>query len=283
MVEQSIIRFFADRIYDELGIVYKEEVFYQLETRLKAIAKQLNYDSVEEFYEKAKVGLHGAALQLLLDASTNNETTFFRDIKVFNAVMKKIDEVSAKQNRMTPFSIWSAACSTGQEPYSLAMLLHEKIDRLPGKSFRILATDISERVLARASEGIYNQIEVHRGLPEEKLKRYFEAKSIDMVRDPMWRIKSNIRMYVTFRKQNLKQAFSGIESFDFVFCRNVLIYQNMDSKQEIISRLTQHVKDGGFLVLGGAESLVGLSDDFEMEYVDGAVLYRKKNTIKAAV
>lgn len=281
MMDNKILKFFADKIYDELGIVYKEENYYQLETRLNNIAHQLNFADVDVFYKNALNGLTGHALQLLLDVSTNNETTFFRDIKVFNAIEAKVKEMSSKPNR-APISIWSAACSSGQEPYSLAMMLSQDVESLPGQSFRILATDISESVLKRAKDGIYNQIEVQRGLPALKLAKYFEEANTDMNRDPKWRLKSSIKMYVTFRKQNLKHEFVGIDSFDFVLCRNVLIYQNMENKKEIISRLANHVKDGGYLILGGAESLVGLSDAFEMEHVEGAVIYRKKHSMKMA-
>ena len=272
----KILNFYADFIKKELGIIYQEDTFYQLEARLNDIVSQLNYESIEDFYQKTHKNLEGHARQLLLDIATNNETSFFRDPKVFKALEK--DLISKFKNNpdniQKPIRIWSIACSTGQEPYSLCMMIKKCLDNHP---FHILATDISNRALDVAKNGLYSQLEIQRGLPMTHLIRFFNEASQDMKRDPRWQIKSDLKIHIQFRLLNLLDENFGTSMFDYILCRNVLIYQEKDQKKAIVEKIYRNLRDNGVLILGGAESMLGVSDQYEMKIVEGAIFYEKKN------
>jgi chemotaxis protein methyltransferase CheR len=222
-------------------------------------------------YEVGKKGIQGQFKQLLLDIATNNETSFFRDPKMFKSfeqLLKNHGTELAYRN----LRIWSAASSTGQEALSLAMLIQEYNLKNSSKiQFSIVGTDISERVLTKAKAGTYSQLEVQRGLPSPYLIKYFKKDDSDF-----WIANRELTRDIEFKKQNLKEPFIQLGDFDFIFCRNVLIYQNVEGKKEILSRMTSMLRPGGHLILGSGESLLGLSTDYEQENIDGAIFYRKK-------
>lgn len=267
------LKFFADFIQKELGIVYSHENYFQLEKRILEISKQLQLPSEEALYDKAQSGISGHFRQLLLDVATNNETSFFRDPKIFRAIENHvIPDIVQKFPKLSVIRIWCAASSFGQEPYSLAMLLAEmkvKNPRLP--RFEIVATDISQAALNRAKEGKYSQLEVQRGLPAALLAKYF-TKS----KDDMWTVKPEIRISVQFKTQNLLDPLNGLGQFEIVLCRNVLIYQTESKKKEIIGEVTKRISGQGALILGAAESLLGLSDKFDQVLKEGAVFFSRK-------
>jgi len=270
---ERILQFFAKVIEAELGIVYEESNYFQLENRLQEIARQVGVGDINALYEQAKNSLSGPLKQLLLDVATNNETSFFRDPKIFKAIENLLftPESTPVQSDET-LRIWSAACSTGQEPLSLAMMLTER--RLKSgspSSFNILATDISERVLTKAQSGIYTQLEVQRGLPTAMMLKYFSKDEQDR-----WIASLDLRRHIEYSKVNLRDKFGFAGLFHLVLCRNVLIYQSVAGKREILARITAALCPGGYLVLGSGESLIGLSDEFEHKTLDGAIVYRKK-------
>jgi chemotaxis protein methyltransferase CheR len=279
MVSKEIVQYFADHIYRRLGIVYSVDNFYQLEGRLTEIAKNLKYDSIEKLYENLKKGLSLSEERILLDTATNNETLFFRDGKVYSALEKIFDELCSYKDRSSHIRVWSAASSTGQEPYSLAMLLCDRLPKMGDQKFFILASDISERVLEYAKKGVYEQLEIQRGLPALKLATYFEEASPDMTHTPKWQIQSRIREYMDFKKINLKEwaTWPQVGLFDVILCRNVLIYQDIANKKQIVEQMVHQLKEGGYLILGGSESLIGITDQLEMTHFDGAIFYRKIN------
>ena len=192
----------------------------------------------------------------MVDAMTTNETFFFRDKTPFDHLKDAIFPALAQARRGSRIRIWCAACSTGQEPYSLAMLLEEAAEKFPGWNFEILATDLSGEVLAKAKSGRFSQFEVQRGLPIQMLVNYFSKVG------EQWQIAPEIRDMVTFRHANLLHDFSNFGLFDVVFCRNVLIYFEPAMKSSVLNRLARSVASDGYLLLGAAETVVGLSDAF---------------------
>lgn len=264
------LAFFAKVIEGELGIIYAEDNYYQLQNRLEDIARLLGDDGIPTLHARAQKGITGSFRQLLLDLATNNETSFFRDPRVFNAlaevVLPELKPVAGKVR------IWSAASSTGQEALTLSMVIEELLAKKPiATRFEILGTDISERVLERARKRVYTQLEVQRGVPAPLLLKYFTRAANDQ-----WCPVPRIAERTTFAKLNLKDTFHFPEKFQLILCRNVLIYQNMESKIEILRRLTAQLAEDGYLVLGSGESLLGISADYEARNIGGALVYRKR-------
>ena len=274
---QEILKYFAGYIEANLGIVYSETNWFQLESRVKDLVTLLSLKSVQELYDKTRAGLPPEMKQLLLDVATNNETSFFRDVDLFTAlreqvlVSKRFDGSDGK-----PLKIWCAATSTGQEPYSIAMMLEEQARLLPQRKYSLLGTDISERVLQRAKAGLYTQLEVQRGLPAPLMIKYFQPVQDPKGGLPGFQIKSEIKANLTFKKMNLLEEWGNIGPFDLIFCRNVLIYQAVENKRKVIEKMAKLLNPGGLLILGAAESLIALSDSFELEKFAKASLYRLK-------
>lgn len=274
MLPNVRLKFFADFIEKELGIIYSEQVYYQLQQRLDKVAEYLGLKDSEELYVKAvKDGISGDFKAYLLDISTNNETSFFRDSKVFNAIEKSIIP-----NLMTDFPgsfsfrFWSAASSFGQEPYSVSMLAYEakeKNQSLP--RIEIKATDISAQALSRAQAAKYTQFEVQRGLSASRLVKYFSKTE-----NSEWQLKPEISSLVDFSRKNLLDPFTSVGKFHLILCRYVLIYQDTQKKKDIMERLLQCLHPKGYLILGGGESAMGLAVDLEQVEFEGSVFYRRK-------
>lgn len=270
-LERERLSFFARYIETELGIVFSEDNAFQLRSRLEDVAKRLGIANVTELHEKAKAGVSHEMRTLLLDFATNNETSFFRDPKLFKAIETGILEPFSAESPGKTFKIWSAASSTGQEALSVAITIEEFNERAKSKvSYTLHATDVCDRVLARASTAEYSQLEVDRGLSPERLSRWF-------TRTPEARFRANpaIRMNLKFDRLNLLDPFAFQQSFNLVLCRNVLIYQNVERKGQIVEKIARIMVPGSYLILGSGESLIGLSDKFERKVVDGVSLYRR--------
>ena len=261
----------ADYIEGQVGISYPEANYYQLEGRLEQLMKRLGISSRDELIAMTNRGLFGTAKELLLDLATNNETFFFRDRPVFDAIRNLVlPEVRRFRPAQARFTAWSAASSTGQEAYSLAMLLSELPVSEGYPPFQILATDYSERVLAQARKGEYSQLEVQRGLPTDLLLKYFIRKSEDC-----FLLREEIRGRVSIDRVNLLEDFSRVGTFDLILLRNVLIYQSVENKRRIIQRATERLNPHGFLILGAAESMLGLSDRFRQLSAPSAVVHQR--------
>ncbi|AGH94526.1 CheR family methyltransferase [Pseudobdellovibrio exovorus] len=273
MQHNEILKFFADFIQSELGIVYSDHNSFQLQNRLETIAKFLDLPSIEALYEKTKTGFSETAKQLLLDTATNNETSFFRDPKVFRAIETDIlGNLAASLAPNEKLRVWSAASSTGQEALSLAMLSRELAAKSANPfSVDILATDISERVLKKAQEARYTQLEVQRGLPTTHLVKYFRKDEQDH-----WVASPQLTSLIEYKKLNLKSDFTFANKFHLILCRNVLIYQNVEDKIAILDRITANLAPNGYLILGSGESLLGLSSDYDQQISNGAIIYQKK-------
>lgn len=248
----------ASFIKKELGIIYSTSNSYQLEARISSIMKDLNLDEASLISKINSNNFSPKEKEHILNISTNNETSFFRDNNVFESFKKSLNKKDVK--------IWSVAASTGQELVSISIILNEL--NINGK---ILGTDISTKALSKAETFQYNQLEISRGLPKEILDKYFEKK------DNLWKVKDTISKNITYQVMNLLSSSYPIhEKFDYIFCRNILIYQELESKIKIVEKLKEKLNPDGILILGAGESLIGISDGFKHLPIEKAIFYQKK-------
>jgi chemotaxis protein methyltransferase CheR len=239
---------------------------YLVESRLLPLARRAG-KSVDEYVVGLRRGVAPTLeVEMIVEAMTTNETSWFRDIQPFEALTQHIVPTLLAERKFVPsLRIWSAACSTGQEPYSIAMTLAEEFPQ--GPRFDITATDLSNEVLDRARSGLFTQLEVNRGLAAKHLVQHFSR------RGTQWAISDDLRSRVSFHKHNLMDApMPG--PFDIVFIRNVLIYFEMPVKQEILRKLRSVVRPGGFLVLGAAETTVGVDAGWARVPVGRSAVYQ---------
>ncbi len=239
------------------GLILAPDKQYLVESRLLPVARRAGVHALAELVEKLKRGAEALIVEVV-EAMTTNESFFFRDKVPFDQfrdiMMPALLAARANQRRIR---IWCAACSTGQEPYSLAMILKEMASKIAGWRVEIVGSDLSVEVLEKAKAGVYSQFEVQRGLPIQMLVKNFNQSG------EMWQIAPELRAMVQFRPLNLLQDFAHLGMFDVVFCRNVLIYFDQDTKSMVLERLARSMEQDGYLVLGAAETVVGLTDSFK--------------------
>ncbi len=249
--------FIASLLYKRSGLVLTPDKIYLLESRLTPLARQNGHGSLQDLIGAIRRTPREDLLVEVTEAMTTNESFFFRDKTPFEQFEKvMMPALTAARPEGRPIRIWCAASSTGQEPYSLSILLKDKPALAGGRSVDIEATDLSEQVLERAREGVYTQFEVQRGLPVQLLVKHFEKAGTQ------WRIREDLRAMVTFSPLNLLNDFSKLGTFDIIFCRNVLIYFDRETKGRVLDRLADRLAPDGFLVLGAAETVFGLSERF---------------------
>jgi chemotaxis protein methyltransferase CheR len=240
------------------GLVLSAEKQYLAESRLLPVARKHGLSNLAELVDKLKAAADAPLGIEVVEAMTTNESFFFRDKIPFehfrDTMMPALMAARVREKRIR---IWCTACATGQEPYSLAMALKGIGPTLAGWKVEIVATDISREVLAKAQAGIYNQFEVQRGLPIQSLVKFFAQVG------EAWQIAPEIRGMVQFRPLNLLNDFSSLGSFDVVFCRNVLIYFDQDTKIGVLNRIARQMPPDGYLILGAAETVVGLTTAFK--------------------
>ncbi|WP_026784312.1 CheR family methyltransferase [Pleomorphomonas koreensis] len=240
------------------GLVLSNEKQYLIESRLLPVARKTGLQSIAALVAKLKEPRETALAEAVVEAMTTNESFFYRDKTPFEhftqVMMPELLKSRASQKKIR---IWCAAASTGQEPYTLAMCLKEMEAKLAGWRIEILGTDISNEVLERARSGTYTQFEVQRGLPIQLLLKYFTQQG------ESWTISPQLRSMVQWRKFNLLESFAAFGQFDIVFCRNVLIYFDQTTKVDILGRISKIMAPDGYLVLGAAETVVGLTDAFK--------------------
>ena len=248
---------FRKLVLDRSGLVLTPDKDYLLKSRLEPLARKDGFLGLDQLLAKVGAEPTGPLAQRCIDAMATHESFFFRDATPFDQLRDVIlpDLIAARAQSRT-LRIWSAACSSGQEPYSLAMLLAEQKAALNGWRVEILGTDISSEVLTRARAGLYSQFEVQRGLPIQLLVKYFKKEG------DQWRIAPDIRSMVQYREFNLLDSFAGLGKFDVVYCRNVLIYFDQPTKAKVLDRLADAMADDGMLFLGAAETVLGLSTRF---------------------
>ena len=211
----------------------------------------------------------------VIEAMTTNETFWFRDRHPFSILEETVLPALAERRQRTP-RIWSAACSTGQEPYSISMIVQQYLSRRPGtlSDVQIVATDISTAVLDEARAGYYDPMQLARGLPEDMKQRYFRRDKAHW--EERWQVVDEIRRRVRFTLANLQASYASLGKFDVIFCRNVLIYFSSDSKKDILARMADALNPQGYLFLGASESISQYSDAFDMVRCARGVVYRKK-------
>jgi chemotaxis protein methyltransferase CheR len=262
-------------IYDICGVHLDETKGYLVETRLSGLARETGAASLSELYYRAKSTPNGLR-QKIIDAITTNETSFFRDTAPFELLQHKlipelIDRRKGGGAARPPIRIWSAACATGQEVYTMGIVLKELLGDLTRYDIRILGTDISDQAVAQASYACYTKLELDRGMSPDKIQRHFTP-----VND-RWKVRDEIRGLVTFRKMNLLEPFSLPGLMDVVFCRNVAIYFTEPDRARLFRSIGKCLAPDGALVIGSTESLTGLCPEFEPQRHMRTVFYRRKS------
>ncbi|CUS47215.1 MAG: chemotaxis signal relay system methyltransferase CheR [Idiomarinaceae bacterium HL-53] len=264
---------FREFLEHQCGIVLGENKLYLVKSRLAPLMNQFNIDSLSELVKRSMQFSERALRSAVLDAMTTNETLWFRDIYPFELLKERIfPDYKALQR---PLRIWSAASSSGQEPYSIAMSFLEYKAKNPGhltKGLDIVGTDISNKVLEQSKQAEYDGLALARGLTPERQKRFFEPAE-----NKRMRVKKEVTQMVSFRHLNLLDSYTLLGKFDIIFCRNVLIYFSPENKRKILTQMRTTLQPQGYLMLGASESISGLSEDFEMIRCNPGILYRKKN------
>jgi len=267
--------FLRKLLKERSGLDLSADKQYLVESRLIPLARRVGFSGISELVQKMKAGSAENLTAEVVEAMTTNETFFFRDKIPFDHLRETMLPalLQARASRRA-LRIWCAASSTGQEPYSIAMCLREFGAALSGWRVEIMATDLSQGVLEKSKSGLFSQFEVQRGLPIQLLVKYFTQVG------ELWQLNADIRAMVQHRQLNLLQDFGYLGTFDVIFCRNVLIYFDQETKVGIFDRLAKMVEPDGFMVLGAAESVVGISDAFK-PHPERRGLYRP-NTARTA-
>lgn len=259
-------RFLQEHVYSQSGIVLERDKHYLFENRLAPVVRQLGLGSINDLCALLRQTREAEIGRRVTEAMTTNETYFFRDPAHYEAIRTVLlPRLKRERQDVKKLRFWSAAASTGQEAYSLAMLLYE--EGLSDWSIQILGTDYSSQVLERARSGRYQQIEVNRGLPASLLIKHFRRSGVD------WELSEPLRRMVRFETIDLRKSMRALGPFDLVFCRNVLIYFDAETKKKILKELHGTLFRGGWLLLGGAETAFGVEDCLERQIVGGATVY----------
>ena len=261
------LRFLAAWVHRESGIALDQDKNYLLEARLLPITEELQLESLDALCAALRNDRSPALKKKIVEAMTTHETFFFRDASFFDALRNDVlPQLIGRRQTSRTLHVWSAATSSGQEAYSLAMLLLEM--GLDNWHVRVLGTDLSEQILLKAREGLYAQMEVNRGLPARCLVRYFDRCGID------WRVRDSVRRMVTFEPFDLRHSARGKGPFDVILCRNVLIYFDVATRKKIVQELRGVLSADGYLVLGSTESIMHLESDFKPVAGSGIALYQ---------
>ena len=270
-ITQEEYHAFRSLLEQASGIVLGENKHYLVTSRLNGIMNEFSLSSFSQLMDQMK--RDQKLRQRIMDAMTTNETSWFRDNYPYDVLKQKILPETAKR-KPASLRIWSAACSTGQEPYSISMIVSEFLSSpfsgLGADCVKIVGTDISTSAMQQAKSGCYEGVSVTRGLSDERKKRFFKPNGT------CWEVAGEIRDRVSFREMNLMQSYSFLGKFDVIFCRNVLIYFSQELKKDILKRMTQVLNPNGYLILGGSESISGYSDEFELVKWNSGVIYRLK-------
>lgn len=269
----EIFDFFAKFLKERSGLSLQKEKLYLLENRLSSVMRNHDIADHGALFEMVRANPNGELAGDVVESMSVTETSFFRDGKPFDLFLKRaLPEILDNRPVGRPIRIWSAAASSGQEAYTLAILCRENADLLAGHKLEITATDISTQVLEKAKAGIYSQFEVQRGMPVKMLLKYFDQAG------ELWKLKPEIKSMVDFQPFNLMSPFTGMPQYDIILCRNVLIYFNVDIKQAVLEKMYNVIAPDGFLMLGGAETVVGVCDKFAVDRQDRTIFRTDKYT-----
>lgn len=256
-------------VRDQTAIVLEPGKEYLIEARLLPLLRREGLASFQDLVTTLNAQPYNGLQRKVAEAMTTNETSFLRDLHPFEAIKSSIlPELAAKRADELRLDIWCSACSSGQEPYSLAILIREHFPGLGDWSLRLMASDLSTEVLARARAGRYTQLEVNRGLPASYLVKYFQQQGTE------WVIKDEIRRMVEYFEINLAKPWPLLPAMDLVLMRNVLIYFDLETKKEVLLRVRRALKPDGFLMLGGAETTLNIDDSFQRFQAGRACWYQ---------
>ena len=259
-------RFLQEHVYSTVGIVLESNKHYLFESRLAPMVRQLGLSSINDLCTFVKAGSHHDVAQQIAESMTTNETYFFREPAQYDAIRNQLlPRLKKERPDSKKLRFWSAASSTGQEAYSLAMLLLE--DGFMDWDIHILGTDYSSKVVERARAATYQQIEVNRGLPMELLVKYFKRSGMN------WQLSESPRRLATFEAIDLRKSMRSIGPFDLVFCRNVMIYFDSETKRNIMKEIHGTLFRGGWLLLGGAETGLDINEWFERQTMGNVTVY----------
>lgn len=263
--------FIRDLVKERAAIVLDTGKAYLVESRLSSIARREGFKTVGEFVQRLRAEPYGSKHRQVVEAMTTNETSFFRDIHPFDTlrtlVVPEILQQRAKERTLT---VWCAASSSGQEPYTIAMVLREHFPVLATWNVRVLATDINRQMVERSKEGRYSQLEVNRGLPVGLLVKNFIKSGNE------WVIKDELRKWMEFREMNLAGPWPAMPQVDVLFIRNVLIYFDVPTKRDIMAKCRRVLRPGGYLFMGSAETTIKIDDQFERTQTEKSACYRAK-------
>lgn len=246
--------FLVGMLKEQSGIIITQDKMYLIESRLGPLLVEHRCRDLDDLVSKLRAAPRGPLAAKVVEAMTTNETFFFRDKTPFDELEQKVLPSLVKARAGKRIRIWCAAASSGQEPYSIAMILKESAPKLNGCTFEIIGTDISPQILEKAKAGLYTQFEVQRGLPIKLLVKYFQQKG------ETWQIDPAIKSMVQLRQYNLLDSYATLGSFDIIFCRNVLIYFDRPTKRSMLDRMASILADDGALFMGAAETVIGITE-----------------------
>jgi chemotaxis protein methyltransferase CheR len=271
-IDDSGFKYVRQLVRERAAIVLEEGKQYLVANRLSVLARREGLGSAQEVIDRLRAAPSGPLQRKVIEAMTTTETLFFRDGKPYDALRNTIlPELQRMRAADRKLQIWSCACSSGQEPYSLAMLIREHFPALTSWNVQIVATDISTEMLARSRAGRYSQLEINRGLPVAYLMKYFEKAGLE------WQVRPDLRKMIEFRELNLAAPWSAMPAVDLLLLRNVLIYFDVDMKRQILAKVRKLLRPNGFLLLGTAETTMNLDDGFELIRSDGTSYYRLRS------
>jgi chemotaxis protein methyltransferase CheR len=272
-IDDSDFNFVRRLLRERAAIVLDDGKQYLVDNRLSTLARREGLASAQDVIDRLRAAPCGPLQRKVIEAMATTETLFFRDGKPYEALRNTIlPELRRLRAAERTLQIWSCACSSGQEPYSIGMVLREHFPDLGGWNLRLLATDISSEMLTRSRTGRYSQLEVNRGVPQPLLAKYFDKVG------PDWQIRSELRRMVEFRELNLAGPWAAMPPVDLIMLRNVLIYFDVETKRQILGKMRKLLRPDGFLILGTAETTTNLEDRFELVRSDGTAYYRLRRS-----
>lgn len=256
-MKDDVFALLAKMLREQSGLSLPRDKEYLLESRLTPVARKHKFESIDAMCQAIRSEKNRVIENDIVEAMTTNESFFFRDAGTFDLFRKSsLPALIAARAATKTLRFWFAACSSGQEPYSVAMILEEERAKLAGWKIEMIGTDISNEMVQRSTNGLYSHFEAQRGLPIQMLAKYFEKE------EQGWRVKTLLRDRIKFRTFNLLEAFSSFGNLDVIFCRNVLIYFDIATKRDILDRMSRQLARDGILFLGGAETVIGVCDKF---------------------
>jgi chemotaxis protein methyltransferase CheR len=270
-IDHQEFSYIRELVHHNSGMMLESGKEYLVEARLQPLAESAGFESVRELIERLRSTVQGLIHSRVVEALTTNETSFFRDQEPFNTFQRTIvPRLIERRRAERTLNVWSAACSTGQEPYTIAIVLREYFPNLTQWRCQISASDIATKVIARARAGSYSQVEINRGMPAHLLLRYFERDKLN------WSVRDEIRAMIDFFTLNLTRPWPALATMDVIFMRNVMIYFDLETKRQILAAALRQLQPDGYLLLGNAETTLGIEDRFERLPDGGTGWYRLK-------